>query len=66
MRDIHNKIQKLLNMTNASLKLMKDITGILLYVNPCNAYNDNNTSHVNEIVQTASKEKSRVLKYLEQ
>lgn len=53
-------------MANASIKLMKEITGTILYVKLCNAYNDNNTCHVNEIVQSASKEKSRLLKYLEQ
>ena len=67
MGDVQKKIQRLLGMTHASMQLMKDMTGTLIHTLK-NDYtlHGNNTGYVNEIVQTATTEKNRVLKDLKQ
>ena len=68
---MQKKIGNLLEMTNASIQLMKDMTGLYcVCVRACvhTEYTaiHNNVGCVNEIVQNTSREKTRVLKDLEQ
>ena len=68
---MQKKIMNLLEMTNASIQLMKDMAGMysvcILHVHT--AIHDNmyiNAGCVSEIVQYTNREKNRVLKDLEQ
>jgi len=65
---MQNKIQKLLDMTNASIELMENMSGTFndVYTHAIPIGSDYNTGCVKEIVQTTNEEKHRVLKDLKE